>query len=209
MTPLTAHPLWSRIFAASSTVADATANVIAYARAFAAAAVAQRTQDEEDSRSSVLRFEEAADITAPANNDPVAVADAAVHPDASFADHLTSCATKVFHTPSLRRDQPAARELVRPRTDAGECWWPGRRALRREEPAERCIDRHGERSARPGCRALRRVNQRCLGRHVGCRANLVADRIAEEASKRWLDWQGGRGRAAEHRAVDRAERRLD
>ena len=53
------------------------------------------------------------------------------------------------------------------------------------------------------------VYQHCLGRHVGCRANLVADRIAEEASKHWLDWQGGRGQAAEHQAVDRVKRCLD
>ena len=53
------------------------------------------------------------------------------------------------------------------------------------------------------------VYQRCLRRHVGYRANLVANRIAEEASRRWLDWQGGRGQAAEHQAVDWAEHRLD
>ena len=70
-------------------------------------------------------------------------------------------------------------------------------------------DEFVERTIRMDATEVAEVYQDCLGQHVGCRANLAADRIAEEASKRWLDWQCGRGRAAEHQAVDRAECRLD
>ena len=112
MPPLTAHPLWTRIYAASSTVAETTANVIAYARQYAVAAVAQRSKEREASYRSVFRFEEVEEIAAPAGIDIVSVADADVPPDASFADHLTRCAKKVFRTPSLRRDQPSAVERI-------------------------------------------------------------------------------------------------
>ena len=66
MPPLTAHPLWTRIYAASSTVAETTANVIAYARQYAVAAVAQRSKESEASYRSVFRFEEVEEIAAPA-----------------------------------------------------------------------------------------------------------------------------------------------
>ena len=112
MPPLTAHPLWTRIYAASSTVAEMTANVIAYARQYAVAAVARRAKEKEASHRSVLRFEEVEDTAATAGDDVVAVADADVPPDAPFANHLTSCAKKVFLTPSLRRDQPAAVDRI-------------------------------------------------------------------------------------------------
>ena len=114
MPPLTAHPLWTQMYAASSTVTVNTANAIAYACQYAAVAVAQRAKKREESQHTVLRFKEVAlqNTAAPAANAFAAVNDVVVPLDTSFADHLTGCAKRVFCTPSLRRDQPTAVERI-------------------------------------------------------------------------------------------------
>ena len=98
MAPPTAHPLWYRIFSTTANAADLTTTVIRYAADYASAAIAQRGKDREEHEKEVLQFDPV--VSGQLEHD-LLDNDDSVGSDASFSAHLTSCAKRVFRTPSL------------------------------------------------------------------------------------------------------------
>lgn len=65
----TAHPLWYRIHSATANVVELTATTIAYAKEYAAAAIAQRAKDKDELQQRPRRFKEVRGAANTTNND--------------------------------------------------------------------------------------------------------------------------------------------
>ena len=107
----------SNQFYRAASVATLTATAIQYARDFVtAAAVAQRAKNAEKEQERPLRFE---DVVVDEGKRKEAVPDL-IYSDASFSQHLARGAARVFSTPSLRKEQPAAvKRIVLDKTSGG------------------------------------------------------------------------------------------
>ena len=115
----TAHPLWYRIHSTAASVATLTATAIQYARDFTAAAAAQRAKHAEKEQERPLRFEDV--VVEDGQRKEAVPDDMSIDSDASFSEHLARGAARVFSTPSLRKEQPAAvKRIVLDKTSVGK-----------------------------------------------------------------------------------------